>query len=140
MALIEGVRRERYHIVVYLVAHAFGHAVFDATGYNRAVVHSAVEEHLAFLFHGVHFLLAHHSAHVVRPAERVAAERLHHLHNLLLIHHYAVAYLEYGLGERVVVLYLIGIFLVEYVFAYLVHRTGAVKRNARYYIFERGRL
>ena len=100
----------------------------------------AVNEDDFFLYHVVDFLFAHHTADHIRLTERVPRKSLNDFHNLFLIDYTAVGLFEYGFEQRVSVRHEFGVVLALYEFGYGVHRTGAVKRNRRDYIFYAGRF
>ena len=124
--LVEAVAGELLHQVEDLVGLALVHAALGG----------ALAEDLAVLGHFGRHLLAHRAAQQVGAAQRVAADDLRHLHDLLLVDHDAVGLFQHGPRARV------GVF--EFFAAVLalderrdhVHRAGAVQRVQRDQVFE----
>ena len=86
-----------------------------------------VKEYLALLFHFILFLLAHHPAHFVGPAERIAGNVLNYSHDLFLVHHNSESYLQSRLQQRMIVNNAAGIALIFYINRNLIHRARTIQ-------------
>ena len=143
------VREHRISRRVRLVERVFGkvlhfvedrvcHVLFDPA-FERAVdvqFFVSVKEYLTVLCHDVGLFLAHRAAKKVRASQRITCKHLHDLHDLFLVHEGAVGHVEYRLERRMLVSYRLRIVLGAQIIGYRVHRSRAVKRYSRYYIFE----
>ncbi len=92
------------------------------------------------LGHFLGLLLAHGAAQHVGAAERVAGQHLRGLHDLLLVDHDAVGFLEDRLEQRVVVLDGDAACLAIGVERDELHRPGAVERDQRDDVLDHLRL
>ena len=89
---VEAVAREFLEQVEHLVRLALGDVVLRAT---------TLHEGLALLLHLFDLLLAHRAPQQISAAERVTAEHLRRLHDLLLINEHAVGLLGNRFEQRV---------------------------------------
>ena len=72
-------------------------------GLDAVFLRRALDEDRALLGHFLGLLFAHRAAQHVGAAQRVAGENLRGLHDLLLIDHDAVGFLQDRLEQRVIV-------------------------------------
>ena len=126
---VEGIGRERDHLVVDLVRHLFGNAVFDAAGAFLAGVGAAVDKVGALGLHDLELFLAHGAADIVGLAEAEARQLAADLHDLLLVDDAAVGDVEDMRELRRFVADFVRFAAVAQVGGDGVHRAGAVQRD-----------
>ncbi len=121
MRFVEAVAGELRH----LVEDQLGAAALDPTR------RGALDELLALRVHLGLDLLAHRAAQQIGAAQRIAGQHLGDLHDLLLVDHDAVGFLEDLLERRVQVVGRLLAVLDRDVARDVLHRPGAVERDDR---------
>ena len=123
---------------VEAIAGELGHLIEDLLGLARcdAARHRAFDEGFAL---GVHFrldLFAHCAAEQIGAAQRVARQHLGDLHDLFLVDHDAVGFLQDLLKRWVQVVGLLLAVLYRNVARDVLHRPGTVQRDDGDNVFE----
>jgi len=128
--------------LVEAVAGEFFHQVEDGVGlgFLDAIGGRAGQESGALPGHLLDVLLAHRAAQQVGGAQRVAADDLRHLHDLLLVDHDAVGLAQDRLDARVGIAHLLAAVLARDEAGDQVHRPGPVQRAQRDDVLERSGL
>ena len=127
MGFVEPVSGEFGNFLPYLVRQRF----VDIVGFGAAF------DELGFLLlQFLDFLLADSAAQNVGPAEREPAQHLHDLHNLLLIEHYTVGFVEVFFHLRMVVFNFFQTLLAGDEVRDELHRSRTVNRDQRNHMFD----
>ena len=128
MGFIKGVFGKIHHGFINMAGYLCRNSFCHTAGYVFFFI--AVHEILTFLLHDILFFLTHGTANQVRTAHSIAAQLLHNLHNLFLIHDTSIGgrqdFLQFrtivGDGSRIV--------LSLNIFGNEIHRSRTVKRNS----------
>ena len=126
MALVEAVARELEDQFEEVVGAVLGQALLDGT----------IDELGAFLLDLVVLLLADVLDQRVGVAQLDAAQAMHDLHDLFLIHHHAIRLARVRVDDVVDLGHVFGAVLAPVVIGDEVHRPGAEERVGRDEIFE----
>ena len=128
MGLIEGIFREICHLIIDFVRSLLVDPVGDAAG--NAFVLIAVYKVFPLLSHDRGFFLGHGAPDIVALSQIEAPERLHDLHDLLLIDNAAVGRLKDRLQERRIICDGLRMIFPADILGDKVHRARPVKGNA----------
>ena len=101
--LVRHIRIGRRVRFVEAVSRKFFHVIEDFIGFGAVdiLLGRPFGKNLAVFHHFFGFFLTHGTAQQVRTAQRITANHLCSLHDLLLIHHNAVGRFQHGFEQRV---------------------------------------
>ena len=128
MRLVKAVSRKSLHQVEDFVGFGLDNAVFSRT----------VGKYLAMLRHLFGLFLAHGAAQQIGATQRIAAQNLGRLHDLLLVDHDAVGFAQHRLDQWVGIGHLFAPMLARHKTGDQVHGAGPVQSVQGDQVFQPG--